>query len=193
MLRSSSTLRVRRRLPYRLVRRRWPRPAGGRIRDLPSDCDRARSRGADGNPQRAVPISWPSTTPAAWCWAWQWQMSRRKQGSVPVVIRDETGRRSEPGSISLAGNGHTSLSLSTRISSYREHTRHHRIRYAGGRPDQRAGTPLHAAQQCADDDSGAGERRHRRREHRAPRFGRRRLADHFRAGQHRNQRGAGHT
>ena len=94
--------------------------------------------------------------------------------NIGVVIRDDTGtqyRHPEP-RISLGGNGHTSFVLSDRnVPGHRQQTRHHRVRYAHRRADQRAGYPLHAAEQRADHHSGAGQRRNQRRLHRAHRFG----------------------
>ena len=58
------------------------------------------------------------------------------------------------------------------------------------RTDQCSGHALHTAEQCADDDSRAGQCRYWRREHRSYRH-RQRLANHFRTGEYGYQRGTG--
>ena len=102
--------------------------------------------------------------------------------TVQVVIRDDTGA-ADRGRTAYPAAGWRPLPVRVGrpIPGYGEYTRHHRIRYTVAGADQRAGSALHAAEQCAHDHSGAGQCRHRRRQHRASGFGRW-LANHVRAG-----------
>jgi hypothetical protein len=64
--------------------------------------------------------------------------------TVPVIIRNETGAQIDSGSIGLAANGHNAFVMSTQFPVDREHPRHTRVRYTGGRPDRRRGHPHYA-------------------------------------------------
>jgi hypothetical protein len=56
--------------------------------------------------------------------------------SIPVIIRDDTGAQLGTGSISLPSQGH--IHADEQLRHHRGQTRHHRVRYATFRPDQRA-------------------------------------------------------